>query len=267
MDALILAGGSTPEELASGLPTEAQNTDRALILLNGRPMLAYALDALHECPEVDRIGVVGTPGVLSFLSREHPQLLGVEAGPRMIQNALTGARALREQSGASRETLITTADVPLVKPETYSEFVRGFHEKKLDASYAIVKREVCEAQFPGGKRTYAKLKDGSYTAGNAVVVEAEALEKLASLFEEFYRARKNPIAMARILGVGFLWKALTKQLSVAQLEAHLSQIVSARFQAVEMRDASIAFDVDKIEDFHIAQRKLRQEASGAAAGA
>jgi len=263
MDALILAGGSTPPEFLNALPPESRDEDRALVSLHGRPMVEYTLEALRECPDIDRIAVIGTPRVLELMRERYPQVLGVEAGPRMIANGLKGCRALREQPNSSRQALITTSDVPLASAQTYSEFVRGFREKKLDASYAIVEKATCEAQFPGGKRTYARLKDGTFTAGNCVIVEVEALETLSELFEKFYRARKNPIAMARLFGGRFLWRAITRQLSVPELEEFLSNLVKSNFRAVEMQDAAIAFDVDKLDDFLIAQKRI--EAAGRSA--
>ena len=256
MDALILAGGQTPPELLDALPESDRSPDRALVALDGRPMMDFTLQALQSCARVERIAVCGTPRVLEHIAKNHPQVLAVEAGPRMIENALHGCRELRGQPNASPVALITTSDVPLVKSATYEEFLRGFEEKGLEASYAIVRRERCEAQFPGGKRTYAKLKDGSYTAGNAVIVRGAVIEKMGAMFERFYQARKNPLAMARIFGPSFLARALTKQLTVAQLEARLTVIAEGRFGAVDMEDASLAFDVDKIEDYRIARQML-----------
>ncbi len=222
-------------------------------------MMDFTLEALRKCSRVERIAVVGTPKVLEHVARHHPQVLGVEAGPRMIENALRGSRELREQKSASPVALITTSDVPLVQTATYEEFLRGFEAKGLEASYAIVRREVCQAQFPGGKRTYARLKDGSYTAGNAVIVRGAVIEKMGAMFERFYAARKNPLAMARIFGPSFLWRAVSRQLSVAQLEARLSVIADGKFGAVEMQDAALAFDVDKIEDYSIARAMLQRK--------
>ena len=258
MDALVLAGGQTPPELADGLEAGQVAPDRALIPLNGEPMLAYTLRALEDCSRVERIAVAGTPGVLAYLAEHYPQVLAVESGDSMVENAVRGWERLQEQSGASHVTLITTSDVPLVTGATYEEFLRGFEEKQVDASYAIVTRESCEAQFPGGKRTYANLQDGTYTAGNAVIVAGATVKKLQDIFEKFYRVRKNPLAIAKILGLRFVWRALRKQLTVKELETYLSKLLNARFNAVVMQDAAIAFDVDKIEDYHVAVTRLKQ---------
>lgn len=256
MDALVLAGGLTPLELAQGLDEQSLSPDRALVQLNGRPMLDYVLDALRGCQSIERIAVVGTPHVLVHLERDAPEILAVPDKGKMMANAEAGVQALRKEPNASRLALITTTDVPLVTSSTYDEFLRGFEQKGLEAAYALTTRQICEAAYPTGKRTYARLADGDYTAGNAVIVEGQIIERLADVFEQFYNARKNPIAMAQILGAGFLWKAITKKLTVAEAEAKLSGLTRVRSGAVMMQDASIAFDVDKIEDYRVVAAEL-----------
>ncbi|MDF2440416.1 MAG: hypothetical protein JWN98_1400 [Abditibacteriota bacterium] len=256
MDALILAGGATPPELATGLDVQALSPDRALVQINGRPMLDYVLDALHNCQSLQRIAVVGTPQVLSHLQSVAPAVLGVPDQGKMMANAVAGLQALRREPNASRLCLITTTDIPLVSGATYDELLRGFQAKGLEAAYALTTRKICEAAYPGGKRTYARLTDGDYTAGNAVIVEGHIIERLADVFEKFYKARKNPLAMAKIIGAGFLWRTVTKKLSVQDAEAKLSEITGVRAGAVLMHDASIAFDVDKIEDYRLVAAEL-----------
>jgi hypothetical protein len=72
-----------------------------------------------------------------------------------------------------------------------------------------------------------------------------------------YQARKNPLAIARILGLKFVFKAMAKKLSILDLERKMSQVLKCRAGAVEMNDAAIAFDVDKPEDFQLAQTALK----------
>lgn len=265
MDALILAGGPTPPELAVGLDASNLSVDRAMVQINGRPMLDYVLDALHNCRSLERIAVVGTPQVVAHLAGA-PKVLCVPDEGKMMANAVAGLQALRREPGASRLCLITTTDIPLVTGATYDELLHGFEAKGLEAGYALTTRAVCEAAYPGGKRTYARLADGHYTAGNAVIVEGHIIERLADVFEQFYQARKNPLAMAKIIGPAFLWRVVTKKLSVQEAEAKLSDITGVRAGAVLMQDASIAFDVDKIEDYRVVAAELaRGKASAEAA--
>jgi hypothetical protein len=64
------------------------------------------------------------------------------------------------------------------------------------------------------------------------------------------------MALAKILGPAFVMKFLSKRLSIAEVELKASRVLDCRAGAVEMQDASIAFDVDKPGDLDVARRVL-----------
>ena len=134
----------------------------------------------------------------------------------------------------------------------------------MDAAYPIVRREACEAQFPGGKRTYATLAEGTFTGGNAFLLPKNRLESLETLIEKAFAARKNPFALANMLGPRFIFRALTKKLTLGEVETKISGLLGCHGGAVIVPDASIAFDVDKSEDLGIARAVLSARKSGMA---
>jgi molybdopterin-guanine dinucleotide biosynthesis protein A len=249
MDALILAGGEAPPELLD----RTQEGDRALIEFEGRPLITYVYEALRATPGITRIAVASRPATLRQLERVAPGAIPAEAAATMMDTVLAGLKALD-----APDVLISTCDIPLVGAATFIELIEKTRARNLEACYPIVKREVCEAQFPEGKRTYGHVKNGAFTAGNAVIVQSHVIEPMMDFFKAAYNARKNPIAMSRLLGFGFLLKALTRQLKVSEAEATMSKLLGCRAGAIEMQDASIAFDVDKIEHYTVAQQALRQ---------
>jgi GTP:adenosylcobinamide-phosphate guanylyltransferase len=257
MDALILAGGQAPEDLLSHAPGGA----RALIELEGRPMFAFTLDALRATSGIQRIAIAGTPAVLDAARALDSELILVPGREKMMQNVEDGLAALK--LGDKGTAIVTTSDIPLVTGANYNEVLSDAAARGLEAVYPIVRREVCEAQFPGGKRTYARLKDGTFTAGNAVIVPGFVVGRLIDFFNACYAARKSPIGMAKLLGPGFLVALLTRQLTVASAEAKLSSLSGCRFGAVLMNDASLAFDVDKLDDYEVARRTLQKRAAPA----
>jgi len=249
MDALILAGGEAPPEL---LP-RTQDGDRALIELEGRALLVYVYDALRAVPGIERIAVAGRPTTLRELQRVAPGALPAPAGASMMDTVLAGLKVLD-----APEVLVSTCDIPLVTGATFTELIEKTRARQLDACYPIVRRQVCQTQFPEGKRTYGHVKEGPFTAGNAVIVQSHVIEPMMSFFKAAYNARKNPLAMSRLFGMGFLFKAVSRQLRVAEAEAVMSRLLGCHAGAIEMQDASIAFDVDKIEHYTVAEQALRR---------
>jgi GTP:adenosylcobinamide-phosphate guanylyltransferase len=243
MDALILAGGPAPPELCSATGC----TDRALISLDGQPMVARVLDALRTTRGMEKIVVVAS-------SDTHQAVTGVvavEAGGRMVDNLQRGLAATSSES-----VLVCTCDIPLVTAATFEDFMRLATARHLELAYPIVRRATSEAAFPGGQRTYARISDGEFTGGNAVIVPRRIIGQVVELIDVAYNARKNPMALAKILGPAFVMKFLSKRLSIAEVELKASRVLNCRAGAVEMQDAAIAFDVDKPGDLDVARQAL-----------
>lgn len=251
MDAIILAGGETPKNLVEALGESAPR-ERALLSVNGRPAVEYLLRSFEGVEQVQKVSVVGQPDTLAFLRKEFSTVGRVPAGSSLAENLVLAFEAAKTE-----RVLVCGCDIPLVTPGTWREFLETVEVNRLEAAYPIVAREHVEKDFPKGKRTYAKLADGTFTGGNAFVLPRAGREKLRELVDVAYTARKNPFKLARLLGAGFLLKAVTKRLSVADLETKLSQLLECRAGAVSMRDSALAFDIDKKEDYDLAQEKLR----------
>jgi GTP:adenosylcobinamide-phosphate guanylyltransferase len=241
MDALILAGGPAPPELC----TATGCTDRALIPLEGQPMVTRVLDALRATSGMEQIAVVGGADTLQAVSG----VVAVEAGGLMVDNLQRGLAAT-----SSASVMVCTCDIPLATAATFEELVRLATARHLELAYPIVRRAVSEAAFPGGQRTYARLSDGEFTGGNAVVVPRRIIGQVIELIDVAYNARKNPMALAKILGPAFVMKFLSKRLSIAEVELKASRVLDCRAGAVVMQDAAIAFDVDKPADLDVARR-------------
>lgn len=240
MDAVILAGGAIPEKLQNQVKAQ----ERALIEIGEKTCLARVLESLSGLEEIEQIFAVTTPQALETLPAE---VVGLPSGAKMTENLMLGARAAQ-----SERILIVTGDLPLVSGQTWREFLDGVQQRNLEAAFPILRRETCEKQFPNAKRTYATLREGTFTGGNAFLLPKHRLEALQSLIETAYNARKNPLQLAGMLGAGFLVKLLGKRLQVAEVEAKMSSLLGCRGGAIEMNDATIAFDIDKPSDLEVA---------------
>ena len=231
-------------------------TERALIPVAGRPLLDYVLQSLATVTPVTRIVCVTTPGALATLPAHigETPIVGLPSGDKLTLNLLAGARAAQ-----SERILIVTGDGPLATGRTWMQFLDGASVNSLDAAYAVVREDRMEAQFPASGRTYARFSDGAFSGGNAFLVPRDRLEKLESLIETAFNARKNPLKMAGLLGLGFIIKALTKRLPVGEAEAKVSHLLGCRAGRVEVPDATIAFDVDKPEDLKAAAAFLASQ--------
>jgi molybdopterin-guanine dinucleotide biosynthesis protein A len=250
MDAVILAGGQTPEKLGAALAGSTPG-ERALLEMNNRAAITWVLDSLQNVSSIENIFVVGLPQTFALLQKIAPRVRCLPAGSTLVENVLSGMNA-----ASSESVLICTCDIPLVTPETWREFLGKVRAQNLQAAYPIATRTRVEQSFPGAKRTYVTLIEGTFTGGNAFVLPRENRTELKTLIDAAYRARKNPLGLARLLGVGFLYKALRKKLTISELEKKMSELLHCRAGAVVMDDVTLTFDIDKKEDYDLAQKFL-----------
>lgn len=256
MDALILAGGDCSPDLAAATGKE----ERALIEVGERAMVIRVLEALRATAGIERVAVVGSERVLDKCASFSSDIVRVAAGDKMTQNFARGVGALKENSATNAQVLVCTCDIPLVSSSTFEQLIQLAARDNLELAYPIVRRSVCEAAFPQGKRTYVQLRDGEFTGGNALVVPLRIVDNINALLESAYNARKNPLGLAKLLGPNFLWKFVRKQLSIRDVEESAQRVLDCRVGAVPMSDAAIAFDVDKESDWQQAvqfQEKTR----------
>lgn len=250
MDAIILAGGQTPEKLSAALAGSTPE-ERALLEINGRTAIEWVVDSLTSVPQIETIFVVGLSQTFELLEKIAPDVRRLPAGSTLVENVLSGMNA-----ASSESVLICTCDIPLVTEKTWHEFLQKVQSQNLQAAYPIAARARVEQVFPHAKRTYATLIEGTFTGGNAFVLPRGNREELRTLIDAAYRARKNPLGLARLLGAGFLFKAIRKKLAIADVEQKMSQLLNCRAGAIVMDDVTLAFDVDKKEDYDLAQNFL-----------
>lgn len=226
-------------------------SNEALIDVAGKPMLAYVLDALLGAGSIRRVVVVGTPDIAPHLPAGVDLLL---AGDDVIDNASRGLAAVDQKQPA----LIVTSDIPLISPQVIDEFVARCLEKPAEFYYPAIPRGDAEARFPNVKRTYAKLRDGTFTGGNVFMIDPRVAPRLAARAREFVAARKSPPRLAGLLGPQFLVKLLLGVLSVRELEVKISRMFGVKGRVVITRSVEIGVDVDKISDLELVRQALAQ---------
>lgn len=238
--AVVLAGGDVGDRLA----TEAGVEAKALLPLGEEPLGAYVLRALRASGLVSRIVYVGPTN--SRLSGLYD--LQVPSGHRMVDSLALGLGVALAVPG-DEPLLLLGADIPWVTGEMLSRFVRAAtaattEEGPAQLVYPVVREEAAVAQFPQQKRTYARLRDGKFTGGNLVLLHRQLAPALLPQIDRVFRARKNPFALAGIVGVDVLLGLLSGQADIARLEGRVSRLVGAPVRALISDDAALAADVD-----------------------
>ncbi|MBI4733681.1 MAG: nucleotidyltransferase family protein [Rubrobacteridae bacterium] len=242
VDAIVLGGGN-----AKGL---AQVPAKGLVPIDGRPMVDYVLNALIGCSDVDRICVV-LPVEHAFIDFTKKIDTVVASG-----SLPAVAKAGFDFIGAKNKTLVLSADVPMISPESISDFLNRCRETEASFYYPIVRYGESEKLYPNVKRTYAKVKDGRFTGGNIALVEPAFVYKNVAVIERLYELRKKPVKIARFLGIGFLIKFVLGMLSIRDIEERVGEITSMKCTGIVTPYPEIGIDVDKDSDLRLATQAI-----------
>lgn len=237
--AVVLGGSDRADPLAQ----EAGVAAKALVPLNGKPMASYVLEALRGSASVSECIYVGrtTPDLHALVT----QVLA--SGDNLAESFTTGLNAAATRQ--PERVLAVSADLPWLTAESVDAFTGGAIKAAPEAAvvYPIIPKEVAERQFPGQKRTYAHLKEGAFTGGNAMLLEPRILPTLLPFVNRAYEGRKNPLSLAGLVGVRFALQLILGRLRVTSLERRISEILTMPARAFQSQDAALGADVDKPE--------------------
>lgn len=247
--AVVLAAGEA-------YPVLAKETGvlKATLSIANKPMLEYVLEAVSKCKLLTEAAVVGLSPHQVALTKSYPEVLWIPAQNSWLENVYAGAEPFKEKP----YILFLAADIPLIQAETLTQFLTKALSSKADIYYPVMAREDLEKQFPEATRTYARLKEGQYTGGNAMLLSTSLLFRHKSLYEKAFARRKSVLKLVQILGLGFLIRLLLGQLSLAQAEQRISEILSAKAKAVVLRQPELFMDVDKKKDLLLVEEILRR---------
>jgi len=254
VDALVLAGGST-----KGLTEDTNVGTKALIDINGRPMLAYILDALKGAGQVGKITVVLPSSVRNSQCLEKADIV-VNGNGDMVENFYTGLSSMGNGKDDSKhEVLVISADIPLITSEAVDDFIKRCREREASLYYPIVSKSAVEKRYPKVNRTYMALREGRFTGGNFFLFDRRVALRNRELLKKVIGVRKSPLDFIRILGLPFIVRFIFHWLTLPGLEKKISDLMGAKGVAVPTPYVEVSIDVDKVSDLDLVRAELARE--------
>ncbi len=241
--AVVLGGGGE-----DALSRAAGVSAKALVPFGGKPLALYVLEALRASAYVTESLYVGA---------EAAALGGVPTlapGDSFVESFRIGVGAALAQHPEA-QVLVITADLPWLDARALDDFLTAA-EPEAALVYPIIRQETAAAQFPQQKRTFVKLKEGRFTGGNMMLLSPRMVPVLLPFVERAYAGRKNPLLLARLFGLDFIFKLLTGRLSLETIEARAARVLGQPVRVFVSDYASIGADVDKPE--HLSVQDLRE---------
>lgn len=250
-DAIILAGGESSNDLKKIAPYE----NEALIIIGNYPMIYFVYHTLRLSSQINNIVISGPVEAIKAILPRDERLFFVNGGQNAIESFAHAAKAL-EDKGISSKVLIMPTDIPFITVEALEDFLKRCETSDDDFYYPVTRKEINEKKFPGVKRTYVRLQEGTVTGGNLFLIRSAVIEKSLEMGLKLVERRKNPLAMARLFGFSLVLKYISGRLSIAMVEKRFYKILGIKGKGIISPYAEIGVDVDKPSDLELAQDKL-----------
>ncbi len=254
IDALVLAGRRTGEtDPLTGLENAPH---KALLVAGGKPLIRRVVDALRASGRIDRIAIAAPEDVRAAIGAALEAAEGITFRDTAGSPASTAFAAITEAS-ADRGLLVTTCDHALLTADMIRSFLDA--AMKNDAAAACVERTVYEERFPGSQRTFIRLKDISFSGANLFWFAGARARGLADFWRGLEANRKNPVAMARAIGLFTALYYATGAMTKARLEETIRKRTKVGVRLIPLVNAEAAIDVDKPQDLELVRKILALE--------
>lgn len=208
----------------------------------GKPMLSWVKEALDKAGLQKPYLISGYPNYSSSWVDG-----GCGAGP--ADSALI---ALHE---ATFPCLMTTGDHPLLKAEMIDAFISKAQLSGADFCVGLASEETIQADYPETKRTYLRFSDVAVSGCNLFYIANENGLKALEFWKEAQHLRKNPLKLARKIGLGLGVRYAAGKLSINGAFEEASQKINIIAKPILLPFAEAAIDVDKPSD-HVLVEKI-----------
>ncbi|MDB2438906.1 nucleotidyltransferase family protein [Hellea sp.] len=242
---LILAGQR--EGVVDPLCAAAGVERKAIIPINGKPMINYVLDALNAAKLKTPFHVSGFDAQYDARLTQSPSAPG-PAGSAYA--ALTG--------GISYPCLVTTCDHPLLTAKMIEIFISKAQESGADFCVGLAPKSVIAPAYPDTQRTYWKFCDTPVSGCNLFYMANEKGLAVIEFWKEAQHLRKQPLKLARTIAWGLVFKYLFGRLSLDEAFAYVSRRLNIVAKPVLIPIAEAAIDVDKPSDKALVERILNK---------
>lgn len=254
---ILLAGDRAGDVLAEQSPGKR----KALLHLNGRPMVMYVLEMLLAAPSVGNVVIVANR-VAEIEANADLQAFVKGAGGRITFREGAGSPATSvlktmEDMQFSGGVLVTTADNPLLSAATLEKFCAGvLADPSTEAAVGLARESDIRPAFPDVKRTYIRLGNEGYSGCNLFALTPGAGPKAARAWSEVEGRRKKPWQLILHFGVGTLIRAVLGGLDLDAAMRSASKSMGLTVRAIVLDDPIAAMDVDRPDHVRFAEAVL-----------
>ena len=242
---LILAGQR--EGVVDPLCEAAGVSHKAEIPIAGTPMLDRVVAALTDTKLGNKLYVSGYSG---------SPLKQVPNGKGPADSVVLGLSEINQYP-----CLVTTCDHALLTADMIRSFIEGAKVAGTDICVGLATETVIQAEYPETKRTYLRFSDEAVSGCNLFYIANEDGLKAIAFWQSVQHLRKNPLKLARKVGVGIGIKYATGRLTLKGAFDYAADRIGITAAPVLLPFAEAAIDVDKVSDLDLVEAILKARSS------
>ena len=242
---LILAGQR--EGVIDPLCAAAGVSHKAEIPVAGVPMLGRVVAALAGAGLSENICVSGYQG---------SSLKQVPSGAGPADSVALGLADIDDYP-----CLITTCDHALLTSDMVQTFIARAEADGSDICVGFATEETIALEYPETKRTYLRFSDEAVSGCNLFYMSNANGLKAIEFWQSVQHLRKNPLKLARKVGVGVGVKYAAGRLSLSGAFDYASKRIGISAAPVLLPFAEAAIDVDSPSDLKLVESILEAKAS------
>jgi hypothetical protein len=178
----------------------------------------------------------------------------------MIANLVAGARWAAAHGEPPTHILAVSSDVPLLKPAMLDWITRTALETEHDMYYSLIPQAAMAQRFPGSRRTFFRLKEGRFTAGDVTLLRAAMLSGYHPAWDKIIAARKSLIRQALLVGLDTFVLVALGRLSIAFGQQRIRERLGVNGRILISPFPEIGMDVDKPRQYEMLKRELEGRA-------
>ncbi len=242
---LILAGQR--EGVIDPLCEAAGVSHKAEILIAGVPMLDRVIAAMTDAELADKSYISGYSG---------SKLKQVSNGKGPADSVALGLAEIDKFP-----CLVTTCDHALLTAEMVNSFIDGAKAAGTDICVGMATQSVIQAEYPKTQRTYMRFSDKAVSGCNLFYIANPDGMKAIAFWQSVQHLRKNPLKLARKVGVGIGIKYAAGRLSLQGAFDYAADRIGITAAPVLLPFAEAAIDVDKPADLDLVEAILQARSS------
>jgi len=250
--AIVLAGDRAPDDPVARM---AEVSCKALVPVNGIPMVLRVLGALADAQAIDRRILCGPEWRTVEANDELRRLVGSgaigwhEAHATPSVSAYTVIRSLPEDA----PILLVTADHALLHAQVIDYFCAAARASRADVVVGLAAYDLVAHAYPTMRRTVLRFRDGGVCGCNLYAFSTARGRALIQFWSHVEGLRKRPVRLISMLGWVTVVRFLCGRLSLRQALARLSQRLNLSIDVIMLPFPEAALDVDTVSDWELAQ--------------